>query len=477
MMQTGLSALSLPSLLPTLSHALATSPTLYRRGGPERFTRSLLRGLIFTLVLTTGFPLVAQAAVIPVTGGCTLVDAITAANNNAATGGCPSGAGADILNLNSDVILTTVNNNANGSNGLPSIVSDVTINGNGHTIERDSALTCSPPVDPNHDFRIFHVASSGTLTLNEVTVRNGGCTQGGAGIFNGGTVNLNDSTIAENTNFAGFGGGILNVGTLHLTNSVLFKNSAFGQGGGLSNVGLAILTNCTITQNSAGVGGGISNGDAIGSEEGTLQITNCTIAQNTTGFAGGILSGGGPVSLTNTILDNLSSTTPDNCERPGSAAPTPTDITSLGHNLATDNTCQLTQTSDQQNVSNLGLGVFSDDGTPGAGHFPLLVVSPAIDQGDDGACLSTDQLGEARVDIPGIGTSICDIGAVEFQGQDHIDELCPCAGPLSGGTWKNHGGYVSCVAQTAGAFVQQGLLTGAEKGAIVSAAARSKCGK
>lgn len=45
------------------------------------------------------------------------------------------------------------------------------------------------------------------------------------------------------------------------------------------------------------------------------------------------------------------------------------------------------------------------------------------------------------------------------------------------GTWKNHGAYVSCVAQKTGLLVLQGLLTGAQKGSINSAAGQSSIGK
>jgi hypothetical protein len=57
-----------------------------------------------------------------------------------------------------------------------------------------------------------------------------------------------------------------------------------------------------------------------------------------------------------------------------------------------------------------------------------------------------------------------------------IEQLVPCAGPASGGTWKNHGQYVSSIAHAAQDFVTQGLISGQEKGQIVSAAARSNCG-
>jgi hypothetical protein len=54
---------------------------------------------------------------------------------------------------------------------------------------------------------------------------------------------------------------------------------------------------------------------------------------------------------------------------------------------------------------------FTDDGTPGNGHMPLLWGSQAIDEGDDDICPPTDQLGQPRV-------GQCDIRAIEFQPSD-----------------------------------------------------------
>lgn len=53
-----------------------------------------------------------------------------------------------------------------------------------------------------------------------------------------------------------------------------------------------------------------------------------------------------------------------------------------------------------------------------------------------------------------------------------IVDLCPCQND-----WKNHGAYVSCVAQAAENFVMVGLMTEVEKDASVSAAAESTCGQ
>ena len=58
-----------------------------------------------------------------------------------------------------------------------------------------------------------------------------------------------------------------------------------------------------------------------------------------------------------------------------------------------------------------------------------------------------------------------------------IDQLVPCSGPASGGTWKNHGQYVSSVAHAAQSLARQGCLSQPGIGKIVSEAARSNCGK
>src|SRR5215472_4549115 len=61
--------------------------------------------------------------------------------------------------------------------------------------------------------------------------------------------------------------------------------------------------------------------------------------------------------------------------------------------------------------------------------------------------------------------------------QSIIDQLVPCGGPASGGTWKNHGQYVSSVAHAAQSLANQGCISEQEKGQIVSQAAQSDCGK
>ena len=57
-----------------------------------------------------------------------------------------------------------------------------------------------------------------------------------------------------------------------------------------------------------------------------------------------------------------------------------------------------------------------------------------------------------------------------------IEQIAPCRGPASGGTWKNHGQYVSSVAQAAEAFLAQGLISAEQADEIVAQAAQSNCG-
>jgi hypothetical protein len=57
-----------------------------------------------------------------------------------------------------------------------------------------------------------------------------------------------------------------------------------------------------------------------------------------------------------------------------------------------------------------------------------------------------------------------------------IEQLAPCSGPPSGGSWKNHGQYVSAVAHAAVAFLAQGLISVEQAEEIVVDAAKSDCG-
>ena len=94
---------------------------------------------------------------------CTLANAVRSANTNSSVMGCTVGSGADTINLTVDVNIVTPEN-VPESVGMPDITSSITIRGNDHTIARTGAGT----------FRIFRVASNGELTLERLTVKDGG---------------------------------------------------------------------------------------------------------------------------------------------------------------------------------------------------------------------------------------------------------------------------------------------------------------
>ncbi len=140
----------------TFYRGLARLPRRARRALQKRWRRSLAG---IALLCALGYMPAAPAAQIDVgVGGCTLVDAITAANADQVAGGCPAGSGADTISLlpGSIQTLTSENNYSGGYNGVPVITSAIVIQGNGSTIRRASSAP---------QFRIVAVDPNGDLTL------------------------------------------------------------------------------------------------------------------------------------------------------------------------------------------------------------------------------------------------------------------------------------------------------------------------
>jgi predicted outer membrane repeat protein len=227
---------------------LCTLPRRVRRALQRQWKQSLA-GVALLLALGV---IPAEAAIITVGGNCSLINAITAANTDTATGGCKAGNGADTIKLpnNSLQLLSLVNNITQGNNGLPVVTSIITIQGNNSTIARAGFAA-----DP---FRILMVGSGGNLTLNETTISEGQVPSGvsdGGGINNEGTLTLTGSTLLNNS--AGdAGGGLCNIGSVTIQNSTFSGNSAGFQGGGIYNKGTLTLTDSILSNNSAADNGG-----------------------------------------------------------------------------------------------------------------------------------------------------------------------------------------------------------------------------
>ena len=124
---------------------------------------------------------------------------------------------------------------------------------NGFTISRRSLTAASA------NGHVFKVEQGGTLTItddnaNHTGTITGGWANNGGGIYNEGTVTLNNVTITDNKS-SGNGGGIYNEGTVTLNNVTITGNKSSGNGGGIFNKGVLKMSGImNVTGNLRGSG-------------------------------------------------------------------------------------------------------------------------------------------------------------------------------------------------------------------------------
>ena len=203
--------------------------------------------LVFTVAPATTASATPSNFVPCSSGAAGLIAAIKAANG--------SGGGTVSLAWGCTYALTTPDN---GENGLPVVITPISVFGNGATITGSGAV------------RIFEVdGPGGNLSLRNVTLTGGSASDFGGAILNSsGTVTLNQSVVTGNS-AAMAGGGIANgtfgPSTAMLTlNGSLVTNNSSGVGGGIVNVqGKATVNFSRVANNFAGgpAGGGIANGN------------------------------------------------------------------------------------------------------------------------------------------------------------------------------------------------------------------------
>lgn len=398
----------------------------------------------------------AEAATMTIgVGGCnTIVDAIDAANSGGTVNGCTGSAGADTIVLSGGTYTyTAVNNSSGGDNGLPLVTTDITIEGNGATIERDMAAVAT--------FRLINVSNTGTLTLKDAVVQGGVADDAGFGYYGGGirssgelnldnvtiqgnsarrgggvamtfgaaTATISNTTIESNTAGATGGGilgrdasmtldvstvrgnraalesgGIHNAnGTLIVDRSTINHNIGDSQCGAISNVATAVITNSTISGNTA------PGGNLCGFNESTTTLINSTITGNsaTSANPGIRLYQNSSVTMSNSIITGQLGGA--NCLIGGG-----TSITSGGNNLASDATCNLTMGTDKPSNPNANLGPLQDNGGPTETHA-LSWGSDALDMGSDAICAAApvNAVDQRNIGRPQPAGGTCDIGAFE----------------------------------------------------------------
>ena len=382
-------------------------------------------------------------------------------SGNVANGTC---CGGGIAAIRSDVTLnhTAVSDNAVAQccgGGIYNESSTVTL-GNGSDLTNNDAFGCCGAgvhnwTDPSaartatlsivnsaflgNDVRdccggaIYNEGGSPTVvTITAGLFRNNSASDDccGGAIYSKGTaaaVTASGTRFESNTSASCCGGAVYNEGTFTLEKSTLIDNSVTSCcGGGVATIGPSsstTLRNVTVSGNAAGTEPGQPSLPSAGGlylDSGQMTLDHVTVANNTgsngaSSIANGDVGGAsrGTIILRHSIVSGGSSA--PQCLGP---------MTSQGYNIASDNSCTLTQPTDRP-ATNPQLGPRTTTTPPTPSDPPtttfheLNTGSPAIDAIPLDRCPppATDQREvvrpQDRPDAPGTG---CDIGAVEMAG-------------------------------------------------------------
>jgi CSLREA domain-containing protein len=354
-------------------------------------------------------------------GLCTLREAITSANTNAASG---ASAGECAAGSGDDTITFSVTGTINLTGALPYVKSNMTLSGPGAKLlavaRADSAAT---------DFHIFTVDTGVVVNISGLTLT-GGKDFNGGGLQNLGALTINGCAISGNTGHSG--GGIQNefTGNLTIYNSIISGNSAPDFGGGINNNGALTVINSTISGNRTDLNGG---GIKTGSSGSTLTVVGSTITDNHADVDDNSVGAGGGISTFETITVLRDTIVAGNFRRQASPVRDDVDGTlqaTSSFNLIGDGT-GMSGVSGGTSGNQVGTAVapidplllpLADNGGPTQTHRPK-PDSPAVDMGKNFAkdasnnTIDTDQRGRSRPVLSGVviapGGDGSDIGAVE----------------------------------------------------------------
>ncbi len=305
--------------------------------------------------------------------GCSLREAVTAANESKEP--------ASISFSRSGTIVLTA--------ALPAINNDVTIDASGADIT----------ISGNNQVQVFSVASSGALTLRNLTIT-AGAADDGAAIANLGALTALNTTFSDN-HAQLLGGAIYNNNgaTLQVQSSSFIDNGSKQIGGAIANGGAADITNSTFVGNNA-------SGSAVLANSGTLTLTSSTVVKNGTALQAG-------PAIENYFASALirNSIVADNGA--GGCLKTGGTLVDGGYNLGGDDSCFYASTSKLNVRVELDPAGAQQNGGP-VETFALVKDGPGIDAippgvNGCGTAVTVDARGIIRPQGAG-----CDIGAFEL---------------------------------------------------------------
>jgi len=276
---------------------------------------------------------------------------------------------------------------------------------------------------------VLIVDAGATVTLDSVTVQNGGNAQEGhqGGIVAYGNLTVSDSLITGNSvglltiggdakvvrttisnnqgDDNGSAAGVENVsGQTALVESTIAANDGVFVGGINVQGGAVSLTNSTVSGNSGFLVANIeaNQGSLLSLVNSTVVNTRIAVGAKPFGATSMLFDSGGSGSISNSILSSSDGAV--NCMN---AAP----LLSLGHNLSSDNTCGLSQPTDMNSNASINLGPLQVNSPGTTPSYGLLAGSAAIDAGDcSNGLTGVDERGVPRPQGPA-----CDIGAYELR--------------------------------------------------------------
>lgn len=410
--------------------------------------------VIAGMVLAAGS---ARAATINVTAGvtapaddgsCSLREAITAANTDAAVDACPAGESGveDVIEIPAGIYTFTVVGTGEDGNatGDLDITGEVALSGAGNA----DTIIDAAGLD-----RVIHILNdSDVVSMSGLTVRGGKLIGGGVegcGIFSEGTLTLTRVVVEDNactaTSFAAGGGGIFIRGSLTVVESVIRDNEAnvsattipvFAEGGGLlinayaPDVDVTILgstiagnrVTAISDRNPEASGAGIYEFGAH-----TVFVRNSTITGNIATATRTDTTRGGGIKVSDAAWTIEATTITNNIADQGAGIYVLADSTRVRSTIIAGNVGpDVTGTPiDDQGFNLIGgnpaLLLLADNGGPTPTHA-LASGSPAVDAGSctdiSGGTITVDQRGLPR---PGV----CDVGAFELGGDETLIVVSP----------------------------------------------------